>query len=141
MISKFFCPVVLCLIHDPAEFPFIQQVMIQVLCIVAVEFILKVSIHVILPYNKAESFILYHTHISQFIQHAAERFHNLTSRMERPEYFAERSEKSAKTKDSRPAREFMAALPIELSEAQWEKLLSDFISDTFVADGCTSRHP
>lgn len=30
---------------------------------------------------------------------------------------------------------FVVALPIELSEAQWEKLLSDFISDTFVADG------
>ena len=29
----------------------------------------------------------------------------------------------------------MVALPIELNEAQWEKLLSDFISDTFVADG------
>ena len=40
-----------------------------------------------------------------------------------------------KTKDSRLAREFVVALPIELSEAQWEKLLSDFISDTFVADG------
>ena len=39
-----------------------------------------------------------------------------------------------KTKDSRLAREFVVALPIELIEAQWEKLLSDFISDTFVAD-------
>lgn len=44
-------------------------------------------------------------------------------------------EENEKTKDSRLAREFVVALPIELSEAQWEKLLSDFISDTFVADG------
>lgn len=44
-------------------------------------------------------------------------------------------EENKKTKDSRLAREFVVALPIELSEAQWEKLLSDFISDTFVADG------
>ena len=33
------------------------------------------------------------------------------------------------------AREFVVALPIELSKIQWEKLLSDFISDTFVGDG------
>ena len=44
-------------------------------------------------------------------------------------------EENEKTKDSRLAREFVVALPIELNEAQWEKLLSDFISDTFVADG------
>lgn len=44
-------------------------------------------------------------------------------------------EENEKTKDSRLAREFVVALPIELSKAQWEKLLSDFISDTFVADG------
>ncbi len=44
-------------------------------------------------------------------------------------------EENEKTKDSRLAREFVVALPIELSEVQWEKLLSDFISDTFVADG------
>ena len=44
-------------------------------------------------------------------------------------------EENEKTKDSRLAREFVVALPIELSEAQWEKLLSDFISGTFVADG------
>ena len=44
-------------------------------------------------------------------------------------------EENEKTKDSRLAREFVVALPIELSEAPWEKLLSDFISDTFVADG------
>lgn len=44
-------------------------------------------------------------------------------------------EENEKTKDSRLAREFVIALPIELSEAQWEKLLSDFISGTFVVDG------
>ena len=44
-------------------------------------------------------------------------------------------EENEKTKDSRLAREFVVALPIELNETQWEKLLSDFISDTFVADG------
>lgn len=44
-------------------------------------------------------------------------------------------EENEKTKDSRLAREFVVALPIELSEARWGKLLSDFISDTFVADG------
>ena len=44
-------------------------------------------------------------------------------------------EENEKTKDSRLAREFVVALPIELSEAQWKKLLSDFISDTFVTEG------
>lgn len=44
-------------------------------------------------------------------------------------------EKNEKTKDSRLAREFVVALPIELSKAQWERLLSDFVSDTFVSDG------
>ena len=44
-------------------------------------------------------------------------------------------EENEKTKGSRLAREFVAALPIELSEIQWKKLLSDFISNTFVADG------
>ena len=44
-------------------------------------------------------------------------------------------EENEKTKDSRLAREFVVALPIELSKAQWERLLSDFISDTFVSDG------
>mgnify|MGYP000825713237 FL=1 len=44
-------------------------------------------------------------------------------------------EETETAKDSRLAREFVVALPIELSEAQWEKLLSDFISGTFVADG------
>lgn len=44
-------------------------------------------------------------------------------------------EENEKTKDNRLAREFVVALPIELSEIQWERLLSDFISDAFVADG------
>ena len=44
-------------------------------------------------------------------------------------------EENEKTKDSRLAREFVVALPIELSKAQWERLLSDFVSDTFVFDG------
>ena len=44
-------------------------------------------------------------------------------------------EENEKTKDSRLAREFVVALPIELNESQWEKLLSDFISDTFVTEG------
>ena len=44
-------------------------------------------------------------------------------------------EENEKTKDSRLAHEFVVALPIELSKAQWERLLSDFVSDTFVSDG------
>ena len=44
-------------------------------------------------------------------------------------------EENENTKDSRLAREFVVALPIELSKAQWERLLSDFVSDTFVSDG------
>ena len=56
-------------------------------------------------------------------------------RMERTGRALERRGENEKTKDSRLAREFVVALPIELSEAQWKKLLSDFISDAFVADG------
>lgn len=44
-------------------------------------------------------------------------------------------EESEKTKDSRLAREFVAALPVELNEEQWRQLLSDFINQNFVADG------
>lgn len=44
-------------------------------------------------------------------------------------------EENEKTKNSRLAREFVVALPIELNESRREKLLSDFISDTFVAEG------
>lgn len=45
-------------------------------------------------------------------------------------------EENEKTKDSRLAREFVVALPIELSKAQWERLLSDFVSDTLCLMGC-----
>ena len=44
-------------------------------------------------------------------------------------------EENEKTKDSRLAREFVVAVPIELSKAQWARLLSDFVSDAFVSNG------
>lgn len=44
-------------------------------------------------------------------------------------------EENEKTKDSRLAREFVPALPIELTPAQWQELLADFIKESFVADG------
>ena len=44
-------------------------------------------------------------------------------------------EEAEKTKDSRLAREFVPALPVELTPAQWEELLSDFIQNSFVAEG------
>ena len=44
-------------------------------------------------------------------------------------------EENEKTKDSRLAREFVPALPIELTPEQWQGILSDFIKDSFVADG------
>lgn len=44
-------------------------------------------------------------------------------------------EKNEKTKDSRLAREFVPALPIELTPAQWQELLTDFIQNNSVADG------
>ena len=44
-------------------------------------------------------------------------------------------EENEKTKDSRLAREFVPALPVELSPEQWEKLLSDFIQGSFISDG------
>lgn len=44
-------------------------------------------------------------------------------------------EENEKTKDSRLAREFVVALPIEMGKAEWESLLTDFIKDNFVADG------
>ena len=44
-------------------------------------------------------------------------------------------EENEKTKDSRLAREFVVALPIELGEADWKSLLTEFIQDNFVADG------
>ncbi len=36
-------------------------------------------------------------------------------------------EENEKTKDSRLAREFVVALPVELNKKQWKSLLSDFI--------------
>lgn len=44
-------------------------------------------------------------------------------------------EENEKTKDSRLAREFVVALPIELDKGQWQMLLTDFIQNQFVADG------
>ena len=44
-------------------------------------------------------------------------------------------EEIEKKKDSRLAREFVPALPVELSKEQWQQLLSDFIKEQFVADG------
>ena len=44
-------------------------------------------------------------------------------------------EETETAKDSRLAREFVPALPIELTPAQWQELLSDFIKENFVADG------
>ena len=44
-------------------------------------------------------------------------------------------EENEKTKDSRLAREFVMALPIELNKDGWTALLTDFIQKQFVADG------
>jgi len=44
-------------------------------------------------------------------------------------------EENEKTKDSRLAREFVVALPIEMDKAEWQALLTEFIQDNFVADG------
>lgn len=44
-------------------------------------------------------------------------------------------EANEKTKDSRLAREFLVALPIELNKSEWQKLLTEFIQVQFVADG------
>ena len=44
-------------------------------------------------------------------------------------------EENEKTKDSRLAREFVQALPIELTPEQWQDLLSDFIQTSFVSEG------
>ena len=44
-------------------------------------------------------------------------------------------EEKEKTKDSRLAREFVAALPIELNKSEWIDMLTDFIKSNFVADG------
>jgi len=44
-------------------------------------------------------------------------------------------EENEKAKDSRLAREFVVALPVELDKEQWKQLLSDLIRDSFVSDG------
>ena len=44
-------------------------------------------------------------------------------------------EENEKTKDSRLAREFVVALPIEMGKAEWQNLLTEFIQDNFVSDG------
>ena len=44
-------------------------------------------------------------------------------------------EENEKTKDSRLAREFVVALPVELGKTDWQNLLTEFIQDNFVADG------
>ena len=44
-------------------------------------------------------------------------------------------EDAEKTKDSRLAREFVVALPVELNKDEWITLLTDFIQTNFVAEG------
>jgi len=44
-------------------------------------------------------------------------------------------EEAEKTKDSRLAREFVVALPVELGRDEWITLLTDFIQTYFVAEG------
>ena len=44
-------------------------------------------------------------------------------------------EENEKTKDSRLAREFVPALPVELTPVQWQELLTDFIQNSFIAEG------
>ena len=44
-------------------------------------------------------------------------------------------EEAEKTKDSRLAREFVVALPIEMGKKQWIELLIEFIRAQFVSDG------
>ena len=41
-------------------------------------------------------------------------------------------EENEKTKDSRLAREFVPALSIELTPAQWQELITDFIQGELV---------
>ena len=44
-------------------------------------------------------------------------------------------EANEKTKDSRLAREFVVALPIELEKEQWTALLTEYIQSNFVTEG------
>lgn len=58
-----------------------------------------------------------------------------------PEEWSDRSilwnavEENETTKDSRLAREFVVALPIELKPQEWKALLTDYIRNNFVEDG------
>ena len=44
-------------------------------------------------------------------------------------------EENETTKDSRLAREFVVALPMELDRERWQALLTEFVQSQFVADG------
>ncbi len=44
-------------------------------------------------------------------------------------------EQAEKTKDSRLAREMIVALPLELPAEEWKAILTEYITDHFVADG------
>ena len=44
-------------------------------------------------------------------------------------------EENEKAKDSRLAREFVVALPIEMGKGEWQDLLTEFIQENFVSDG------
>lgn len=44
-------------------------------------------------------------------------------------------EENEKTKDSRLAREFVVALPIEMEKDSWITLLTEYIQENFVSDG------
>lgn len=44
-------------------------------------------------------------------------------------------EETEKTKDSRLAREFVVALPVEIDKNGWQKILTEFIRQNFIADG------
>lgn len=51
------------------------------------------------------------------------------------EVFWNAVEEAEKTKDSRLAREFVVALPVELGRDEWIALLTDFIQANFVVEG------
>ena len=44
-------------------------------------------------------------------------------------------ERAEKTKDSRLARELIVALPLEIPAEEWKAILTEYITDHFVADG------
>ena len=44
-------------------------------------------------------------------------------------------EETEKTKDSRLAREFVVALPVELDRDAWTELLTEYVQANFVAEG------